>query len=139
MNKLFSMVALAFLSGCCSYSRLSREVGDVRVNGLKPVATYEVVNVAYRRLGLLPLTTGVTWQEGPYSDDVGSMQLFDAPCDLDDNLKSVGHARETVGGDDVVDVTGRVDDYYGWSWFLIEKRVVKTSCVIVKRPPHPVR
>ncbi|MGN0833687.1 MAG: hypothetical protein ACI4RD_08600 [Kiritimatiellia bacterium] len=137
MNKLISTVALAFLTGCCAYSQLGRDVGGVRVDGLEPVATYEVVNVAYRLLGLLPLTAGETWKEGPYSDNVGSMRLFGSTCDLDDNLRSVAHACEIVGGDDIIDVTGRVDEYSGWSWLLIKKRIVKTSCVIVKRLPSP--
>lgn len=130
MNKIFGGIVLVALTGCCSYSQLKTDVGQVQVDGRKPAAVYEVVNVSYKLLGLVPLTTGVTWKKGPYSDDVGSVLPFEDQCSLDDNLDSVRHACEIVGAEMPSDITGRVDEYFAWSLFLIQKRVVKTSCVL---------
>jgi len=132
MKNAFGVIALMALTGCCSYSQLLRDTGKVAVDGTTPVATYEVVNVSYKLLGLVPLTTGTTWKEGPYSKDVGSVALFEDQCNLDDNLASVRHACQIVGANDLHNLTGRVDDAWAWSLFLIKKRVVKTSCVITR-------
>jgi len=122
----------AFLSGCCSYSELKRDVGSAKVEGRTPIASYEVVNITYKLLGLIPLTTGETWKEGPYNDDVGSMSFFCDQASLDDNMASVRHACQIVGSDEIVGVTGRIDTYWAWSCLLCMKQVYKTSCVIVK-------
>ncbi len=135
MKKLFAVVLASVLCGCCSYSELKRDMGSVKVDGRTPVASYEVANVSYSLLGLVPLSTGLTWKDGPYSDDVGSMAWFEDACSLDDNLASVRHACKVVRADDLVNVTGRVDDYWAWSCFFVKKRVVKTSCLIAKPEP----
>lgn len=132
MNKFFAVAVAAMLAGCCSYSELKRDVGGMKVDGRTPVASYEVVNVTYKILGLVPFTTGVTWKEGPYDDSVGSMALFCDEASLDDNMASVRHACKIVGSDEICDVTGRVDTYWAWSCLLFRKQVFKTSCVIVK-------
>jgi len=132
MKRLVFSVALAALAGCSSYSQLRRDNGSVLSDGTAPVATYEVCNVAYSLLGLVPLTTGLTWKNGPYSPDNGSMTFFDDQCSLDDNLASVRHACKTVGASKVCNVTGRVDEAMGWSLFIVKKRIVKTSCVLTK-------
>jgi len=132
MKKLAFSLALVALAGCCSYSQLRKDTGDILVNGVKPVATYEVVNVSYRLLGLIPFETGTTWKDGPYSPDCGSMTFFDDQCSLDDNLASVRHACKTVGATKIRNVTGRVDEAAAWSLFILKKRIVKTSCVLTK-------
>jgi len=134
MNKIFALAGMAAFAGCCSYSHLSKDMAKVKVDGETPIATYEVVNVSYKLLGFIPLTTGVTWKDGDYNEEVGSMEAFDDQLSLDDNLASVRHACRTlgVGIDHVRSVTAQVDDYYVWSWMFVRKRIAKTSCVIVK-------
>jgi len=132
MNKFSAVLALAALSGCCSYSQLQRDVGHVKVDGERPIATYEVVNVSHKLFGVIPLTTGITWKAGDYNEDVGSMNLFRDRCTLDDNLASVRHACHVVGSDKIRNLTGRVDDFYAWSLLFVKKRVIKTSCVICR-------
>jgi len=133
MNRIFYSIALmAALTGCCSYSQLCRDVGKVRADGKTPIATYEVVNASYKLLGLVPFTTGTTWKEGPYDDSVGGMAFFCTECSLDDNLESVKHACKVVGSENYCDVTAQVEDYWAWSCLLFRKRIVVTSCVIVK-------
>lgn len=131
MNKLFVTALLFVAAGCCSYSELKTDCGGIKVDGEKALATYEVVNVSYKLLGLVPLTTGITWKSGPYRDGVGSAAVFMDKCSLDDNLASVRHACETVGGGKIANVVGRDDVYNAWSLFLIRKEVLKTSCVIL--------
>lgn len=124
MNKIFSLGALVLvLSGCRSYSELCDQGS---------VASYEVVNNSYRLLGVVPLMTGETWKTGPYTDGLGGLKFFEGECSLDDNLASVRHACEVVGSDKVRGLASRADTYSAWSFFLIQKRVLKTSCEIVK-------
>jgi len=132
MNRLLVASVLLALVGCRSYNQLKQDVGQVKVDGQTPVATYEVVNVSYKLLGIVPLTTGVTWKEGPYEGNTGSMKGFADECSLDDNLDSVRHACEIVGADKLVNVTGQVDEYWAWSLWTVKKRIVKTSCVITR-------
>jgi len=133
MHKILAISMVMAVTGCCSYSQLDRNMGAVKVDGEQPVATYEVVNVSYKLLGFVPLTTGVTWKQGPYAEDVGSMAVFCDECSLDDCMESVRHACKTMGSDRIVDLTGRVDDSWAWSLFTVKKRVVKASCVVLKR------
>lgn len=132
MKRFFACAALVALTGCCSYSHLGFNPSKTPVDGRTPLATYEVINVSYKLFGVLPLSTGLTWKQGPYSPEVGSAEAFADDCTLDDNLASVRHACSVVGSDHIANVTGRVDDYWAWSFCTIRKRVIKTSCLIVK-------
>ena len=80
-------LALSALTGCMSCCELSRHVSDaVRVDGdERPLATFMVANVSYSLLGLLPLTSGNTWQSGPYEDFAcGGISFFTDHCTLDE-------------------------------------------------------
>lgn len=132
MRKTMISVLLLAFAGCCSYSDLKTDCGSVKVDGRDVRATYEVLNQNYELFGVLPITTGTTWKNGPY-EMYGSVDWFGGgKCSLDDNLESVKHACETVGGGTLANVVGRVDVYRAWSLFLVKKTVVKTSCVILK-------
>lgn len=124
--------SILLLAGCCSYSELTRDVGAAKVDGRTPIAAYEVVNVTYKIVGLIPFSTGITWKDGAYDENYGSMAFFDDQASLDDNMKSVRHACKLVGSDEIRGVTGRIDTYWAWSCLLVRKQVYKTSCVIVK-------
>lgn len=135
MKRLFA-VALCALSfaGCCSYSQLARDTDQKQtVDGRKPVATFLVGNVGYSLLGLIPLTSGVTWQEGAYSENAGGVTLFEDRCTLDENLRSVNHACRTVGSDNIANLVTTIDDARAWSFFLVKRRLIKTSCVILEK------
>jgi len=133
MKRISAFVALLSLSGCMSMCQLNRDVDAVKVEGETPLATYEVVNCSYRLFSCIPLTTGLTWKEGPYDPDhADTFAWFDNICSLDDNIASVRHACKVVGSDKVRNVTARYDKSLWWSFFIVEKRIVKTACVIVK-------
>lgn len=125
-------VLLLAAAGCCSYSELKTDCGDVKVDGERVLATYEVVNPSYRLLGVVPLTCGATWKSGAYYENAGSVDIFSGECSLDDNLESVRHACGTVGGGRIAHIVGRDDIYWAWSLGLVKKEVVKTSCVILR-------
>lgn len=132
MNRIFiAIVLLLAAAGCMSYSELKTDVGNVKVNGKNVAASYAVVNVSYKLLGCIPLTNGDTWKTGSYGPWVGGMDVFSGECSLDDNLASVRHAREMVGGGEIANLVSRDDVYHAWSLFLVEKEVLKTSCIIL--------
>jgi len=132
MKRILLPLVFAALAGCCSYSRLDRAVSGVKSDSGTPVASYSVVNISYKLLGIVPLTTGTTWKEGVYSDDIGGLAIFSDTCNLDDNLASVRHACKVAGARDVSNLVGRYDTYWAWSLCLVKKSVVKTSCLLVK-------
>lgn len=135
MKKLFAISLSALsLAGCCSYSQLARDTDQVHtIDGRKPVATYLVGNVGYSLLGLIPLSSGVTWQDGAYTENAGGVTWFEDRCTLDENLRSVNHACRTVGSDNIANLVTTVDDSRAWSLFLVKRRLLKTSCVILER------
>jgi len=133
MNRFLVIACLLATCGCASYSSLKTDVGSVRVDGRTPAAVYEVVNVSYAILGIIPLTTGVTWQEGPYVDGDWHMTFFRDRCTLDENLASVRHACKIVGSDDVRNISSQVDTCWFWSLLTVRKRIATTSCVIMKK------
>jgi len=133
-NLLLSAAAAVMISGCYSYCELNTDVGKVKVDGCQPLAVYEAANVSYLLLGLAPLSSGNTWKSGRYQDyaDSDRMSFFVDNCSLDDNYDSIRHAAEEVGATEVRNLVGQVNDARAWSFFIIKRRIIKTSCVLVK-------
>ena len=137
MKRLFWLVpALASaLSGCRAYCELSHDLpAFARIDGGEtPIATYYVCNVSYRLLGFIPWTTGETWKSGPYEEyHDGGIRFFRDDCTLDDNLASVRHALAEVGSNRLGSLVTVIEENSAWSLFLMSRRVMKTTCLIVK-------
>lgn len=134
MKKTFfaSLAALA-LAGCASYSELSRDVpAYARIDGgVKPIASYVVINNSYKLLGLLPLTTGNVWQGGAYDKrDEWNTTFFEDNCTLDANLASVKAALRECNTDRVCNIVNTLEEDSAWSCFLVNRRTLKTTCLI---------
>ena len=117
MKKLafVSLVATLF-AGCCSYTDIGYlRPGATADDGEKAVATVTVFNISYSIFGLIPFESGTTWKEGPYKDrSEWNWTFFTDRCTLDENL-----------------VTDS-DSWRFWSLFIIKRKVMKSSCTILK-------
>ena len=135
MKKLafVSLVATLF-AGCCSYT----DIGYLKPvatadDGEKAVATVTVLNVSYSIFGLIPFESGTTWKEGPYKDRSGwNWTFFTDRCTLDENLASIRAACKEVGSNRIENLVTDSDSWRFWSLFIIKRKVMKSSCTILK-------
>ena len=134
MRKLFYVaVALAF-AGCSSYSEIARWESDSLTNDCeKPVASFITQNFSYQILGLIPICTGRPWTEGDedFMDDF-NVRLFADEATVDNNLVSLRHALDRVGGSRrIAHLQTTVDNDFFWSLCILNRHEVRTQCLIL--------
>ena len=131
---LYSAVALA-LAGCSSYSEIARWDSDTLTNdGEKPAATFITQNFSYQLFGVIPLCTGLPWTEGDEDImDEFNVRFFADEATIDNNLLSLRHALDRVGGSRrVTQLHTKVDNDYFWSLFIVNRHEVRTQCLILQ-------
>ena len=131
---LYAAVALA-LAGCSSYSEIARWDSDTLTNdGEKPAATFITQNFSYQLFGVLPLCTGLPWTEGDEDImDEFNVRFFADEATIDNNLLSLRHALDRVGGSRrVTQLHTKVDNDYFWSLFIVNRHEVRTQCLILQ-------
>jgi len=131
---LTSIAALA-IAGCSSYSELSSDVPAFALvdNDETPVASYVVCNTSYNLFGILPLCSGETWKQGDIDrSNMHNTIWFKDHCTLDENIASVKHALSVAGSDRVSNIVSDQEESYAWSLFLVSRKTLKTTCLIVK-------
>lgn len=128
-----SLVATLF-AGCCAYTEIGRIETPVRTDdGETPIAAVNIFNVSYSLFGLIPLESGTTWKTGPYEDrDRWNAGFFRNRCTLDENLASLRAALKVVGSSRTANLVTESDSWRFWSFFLIKREIIKTSCLIIK-------
>ena len=135
MKKLafVSLVATLF-AGCCSYTDIGYlKPGATADDGEKAVATVTVFNISYSLFGLLPIESGTTWKEGPYKDrENWNWTFFEDRCTLDENLASVRAACKEIGSSRIENLVTDSDSWRFWSLFIIKRKVMKSSCTVLK-------
>ncbi len=131
---LYAAVALA-LAGCSSYSEIARWDSDTLTNdGEKPAATFITQNFSYQLFGVIPLCTGLPWTEGDEDImDEFNVRFFADEATIDNNLLSLRHALDRVGGSRrVTQLHTKVDNDYFWSLFIVNRHEVRTQCLILQ-------
>ena len=131
---LYAAVALA-LAGCSSYSEIARWDSDTLTNdGEKPAATFVTQNFSYQLFGVIPLCTGLPWTEGDEDImDEFNVRFFADEATIDNNLLSLRHALDRVGGSRrVTQLHTKVDNDYFWSLFIVNRHEVRTQCLILQ-------
>ena len=131
---LYAVVALA-LAGCSSYSEIARWDSDTLTNdGEKPAATFITQNFSYQLFGVIPLCTGLPWTEGDEDImDEFNVRFFADEATIDNNLLSLRHALDRVGGSRrVTQLHTKVDNDYFWSLFIVNRHEVRTQCLILQ-------
>jgi len=131
---LYAAVALA-LAGCSSYSEIARWDSDTLTNdGEKPAATFITQNFSYQLFGVIPLCTGLPWTEGDEDImDEFNVRFFADEATIDNNLLSLRHALDRVGGSRrVTQLHTKVDNDYFWSLFIVNRHEVRTQCMILQ-------
>ena len=134
MKKLVYGIALLALAGCSSYSEIARWDGAQPINdGEVPVASFVTQNFSYQLLGFIPLCSGVPWTKGDEDIcDRFSVSLFSDKATLDNNLVSVRYALDRLGSHRVTQLRTFETDDCEWSFYLINRHEVRTSCIILK-------
>lgn len=130
---LVSLLAALF-AGCCSHTDIGRlRAGATADDGEKAVATVTVFNVSYSIFGILPFESGTTWKEGPYKDrEIWNWTFFEDRCTLDENLASIRAACKEVGSSRIENLVTDSDSWRFWSLFIVKRKVMKSSCTILK-------
>ena len=135
MKKLaFVSLAAALFVGCSSYTDIGHlKPGVTADDGETAVATVTVFNISYSLFGLLPIESGTTWKDGPYKDrDLWNAAWFKDRCTLDENLASIRAACKEVGSSRIENLVTDSDSWRFWSLFIIKRKVMKSSCTILK-------
>ena len=131
---IYAAVALA-LAGCSSYSEIARWDSDTLTNdGEKPAATFITQNFSYQLFGVIPLCTGLPWTEGDEDImDEFNVRFFADEATIDNNLLSLRHALDRVGGSRrVTQLHTKVDNDYFWSLLIVNRHEVRTQCLILQ-------
>ena len=134
MRKFLYAAAALALAGCSSYSEIARWDSDTLTNdGEKPMASFVTQNFSYQLLGFIPLCTGLPWTEG--DDDIMddyNVRLFADEATIDNNMVSLRHALDRVGGSHrITKLHTTVDNDYFWSLLLVNRHEVRTQCLIL--------
>ena len=135
MRKFLYAAAALALAGCSSYSEIARWNSDALTNdGEKPAATFITQNFSYQLFGVIPLCTGLPWTEGDEDImDEFNVRFFADEATIDNNLLSLRHALDRVGGSRrVTQLHTKVDNDYFWSLFIVNRHEVRTQCLILQ-------
>ena len=135
MKKLaLASLAAALFAGCSSYTNIGHlKPGATADDGEKAIATVTVFNISYLLFGVLPIESGTTWKDGPYNDRDGwNAAWFTDRCTLDENLASIRAACKEVGSNRIENLVTESDSWRFWSLFIIKRKVMKSSCTILK-------
>ena len=135
MRKLLYVAAALALAGCSSYSEIARWDSDTLTNdGERPVASFVTQNFSYQLFGVIPLCTGLPWTEGDEDImDEFNVRFFADEATIDNNLLSLRHALDRVGGSRrVTQLHTKVDNDYFWSLFIVNRHEVRTQCLILQ-------
>ena len=127
-------LAAALFAGCSSYTDIGHlKPGATADDGEKAIATVTVFNISYSLFGLWTYESGTTWKEGPYKDrDSWNATWFEDRCTLDENLASIRAACKEVGSSRIENLVTDSDSWRFWSLFIIKRKVMKSSCTILK-------
>jgi len=142
MKNLYTVLAAVLFaglfSGCCSYMRVDTEVPDeARIEGEKPIASFYVQNISYQILGFIPLFTGVNWTEEDEDrciDNANNWRMY-VFCDrvsLDNNIRTLKCACKELGSNRVSSMSHTINEDNMWSLFIVNRKVLKTSCFIME-------
>ena len=133
-NLAFVSLVATLFAGCCSYTDIGHlKSGATADDGEKAVATVTVFNISYSLLGLWTYESGTTWKEGPYKDrSEWNWTFFTDRCTLDENLASIRAACKEVGSSRIENLVTDSDSWRFWSLFIIKRKVMKSSCTILK-------
>ena len=135
MKKFLYAVAALALAGCSSYSEIARWNSDALTNdGEKPAASFITQNFSYQLFGVIPLCTGLPWTEGDEDImDEYNVRIFADEATIDNNLVSLRHALDRVGGSRrVAQLHTKVDNDFFWSLFIVNRHEVRTQCLILQ-------
>jgi len=135
MKKFLYAVAALALAGCSSYSEIARWNSDALTNdGEKPAASFITQNFSYQLFGVIPLCTGLPWTEGDEDImDEYNVRFFADEATIDNNLVSLRHALDRVGGSRrVAQLHTKVDNDFFWSLFIVNRHEVRTQCLILQ-------
>ena len=124
MRKFLYAVAALALAGCSSYSEIARWNSDALTNdGEKPAASFITQNFSYQLFGVIPLCTGLPWTEGDEDImDEYNVRFFADEATIDNNLVSLRHALDRVGGSRrVAQLHTKVDNDFFWSLFIVNR------------------
>lgn len=133
---LMMAIAALVLSGCSSLSEYSSDIPAYANvdNDNKPIATYVVANVSYQLLHFIPFSTGVTWKgtDTISRHNVSNFEMFSDKATIDENLASVKAATRLAGSNRVANLMTTIDNSSAWSLFIMRRRLVKTTCLILE-------
>jgi len=135
MRKFLYAAAALALAGCSSYSEIARWNSDALTNdGEKPAASFITQNFSYQLFGVIPLCTGLPWTEGDEDImDEYNVRFFADEATIDNNLVSLRHALDRVGGSRrVAQLHTKVDNDFFWSLFIVNRHEVRTQCLILQ-------
>lgn len=136
MKRILAIIVLALafgvaVSGCHARCDITYRQHDIEY-GETAIASVTCRNTGYFLFKHLPICSGMPWREGLLKDWDPERDWFDDHVNLDDNMDMLKLAAREVGSAKLTRVRSEVDNNSIWSFFLIERRSITTTAVILK-------
>lgn len=123
--------ALLSLCGCLARCDITYRQHDIGY-GETAVASVTCRNTGYMLFWVWPICSGMPWQEGLLKDWEPERDWFDDHVRLDDNIDMIKLAAREIGSCRIGRTRTEVDDNATWSFYLIDRRSITTTAVILK-------
>jgi len=131
------LLALTFVTGCCSYMNLDRDIPTgALIEGERPIASFYVQNTSYQILGFIPWCTGDNWVEDSIPLEEANDWRMSWFCDnvsLDNNILTLKRACKEVKSNRIAALSHSINEDNLWSFLLVNRKTVKTSCFILAK------
>ena len=125
------LVAGIAVSGCHARCDITYRQHEIEY-GETAIASVTCRNTGYFLIGMWPICSGMPWREGLLKDWEAERDWFDDHVNLDDNMDMLKLAAREVGSSQLTRVRSEMDDNSIWSFFLIDRRSITTTAVILK-------
>lgn len=136
-NTMLVALCASLFAGCCSYVNVDTDIpAEAIVEGGKPIASFYVQNTSYQILGFIPWCSGDNWVEDDIPlEDANDWRLswFCDNVNLDNNIRTLKRACKEVGSNRVAALSHIINEDNVWSFLLINRKTLKTSCFIMEK------
>lgn len=139
-NLIWILPSALLLAGCCSYRETTcTDFGRIRCeDGETALGTMYVENVSYRIFGLIPFWTGSfsdDYEKYPSGGKGGPNRWFRDDATLENNIRALHGEMKRVGSTRIRSLVTQKDETSAWSFFILNRKRVRTSCTVL--PPEP--
>ena len=130
--------ALLLAAGCVAKCDITYRQHEIEY-GEMALASVTCRNTGYLLFWKYPICSGMPWQQGLLKDWEPERDWFDDHVTLDENMDMIRLAAKEVGSQRLGKVKTAMDNSANWSFFLVDRRSLTTTAVILKNKTEGLR